>query len=50
MIPPSTPPGVAEITAPSLGEQPSRIAVSAATTYAAVEYTLVAAITPMFSA
>src|SRR5919202_284353 len=49
-MPPSTPPGVAEITAPNLGENPKRMATVAATTYAAVEYTRVAAITPMFSA
>ena len=30
-IPPSTPPGVAEMTAPNLGEKPNRIATSAAT-------------------
>ena len=36
--------------APNFGENPKRMATSAATAYAAVEYTLVAAMTPMFSA
>src|SRR6478752_9018494 len=35
--------------APTLGEKASRIATTPATQYAAVEYTRVAAMTPMFS-
>jgi len=36
-MPPSTPPGVAEIIAPNLGDSPNRMATRAATKYAAVE-------------
>src|SRR6185295_5351268 len=50
MRPPSTPGGIAEIAAPTLGHNDNEIATAAATQYAAVEYTRVAAITPMFSA
>ena len=41
---------VAEIAAPTLGHNDNTIATAAATQYGAVEYTRVAAITPMFSA
>jgi hypothetical protein len=47
---PSTPGGIAEIAAPTLGHNDNAIATAAAIQYAAVEYTRVAAITPMFSA
>src|SRR5213078_37620 len=50
VAPPSTPGGIAEMAAPTLGHSDSTIATAAATQYAAVEYTRVAAITPMFSA
>src|SRR6202008_629245 len=50
VAPPSTPGGMAEITAPTLGHNDNTIATAAAIQYAAVEYTRVAAITPMFSA
>ena len=49
VTPPSTPPGIAKMTAPTFGENASRIANVPATQYAAVEYTRVAAMTPMFS-
>src|SRR5258705_181929 len=47
---PSTPGGMAEIAAPTLGHGDTAMATAAATKYAAVEYTGVAAMTPMFSA
>src|ERR1700754_2809610 len=50
VAPPSTPAGTAEIAAPTLGHNDNTMATAAATQYAAVEYTRVAAITPMFSA
>ena len=45
----STPFGTEEMTAPTFGESPSSTATIAATQYAAVEKTRVAAMTPMFS-
>ena len=48
--PPRTPAGTVAIAAPNAGNMDRPIAKIAATQYAAVEYTLVAAITPMFSA
>ena len=42
--------GTAEIAAPTFGHSASTMATTAATQYAAVEYTRVAAMTPMFSA
>src|SRR6478609_3944779 len=50
VAPPSTPGGIAEIAAPTFGHNDNAIATAAAIQYAAVEYTRVAAITPMFSA
>src|SRR6478752_6871858 len=49
VTPPSTPAGIELNTAPTTGESDSRIAKTPATQYAAVEYTRVAAMTPMFS-
>src|SRR6478752_10730920 len=49
VTPPSTPAGIELNTAPTTGDSDSRIAKTPATQYAAVEYTRVAAITPMFS-
>ena len=49
VTPPSTPGGTEWMTSPNLGDMLSRIAVMPATQYAAVEYTRVDAITPMFS-
>src|SRR5689334_5671371 len=49
VTPPSTPAGIELNTAPTTGDSDSRIANTPATQYAAVEYTRVAAITPMFS-
>src|SRR5258708_28415006 len=50
VAPPSTPGGIAEIAAPTLGHRDNEMATAAAIQYAAVEYTRVAAMTPMFSA
>src|SRR3981189_921220 len=50
VAPPRTPGGIAEIVAPTLGHSDNPMATAAATQYAAVEYTRVAALTPMFSA
>ncbi len=49
VAPPRTPSGTVNTSAPNFGEKASTTAVSAATQYAAVEYTRVAAMTPMFS-
>src|SRR5690606_38554627 len=48
--PPRTPAGIVAMSAPNFGDSDSTSAVAAATQYAAVEYTRVAAMTPMFSA
>ena len=47
---PITPAGMVLIAAPNFGTNASRIAMKPAIQYSAVEYTLVAAMTPMFSA
>ena len=49
VAPPMTPAGIVLITAPKAGENDNRMANAPATQYAAVEYTRVAAMTPMFS-
>src|SRR6478735_8887398 len=48
--PPRTPAGTVAMSSPNFGEKLSTTAKVPATQYAAVEYTLVAAMTPMFSA
>ena len=49
VTPPSTPGGMVLNTAPTFGDRLSTMAVRPATQYTAVEYTRVAAMTPMFS-
>ena len=49
VTPPSTPDGMVLMMAPNFGHSDRISANAAAHQYAAVEYTLVAAITPMFS-